>query len=93
MSRIKVYDTYTEIINGLFIDIPVPDDIIAQLRPRIIGADTNNPSNREISLFTNEERMRQFNRAVQEEMHRQFVNMSEQELIQYFDRISQEEEN
>ena len=22
MSRIKVYDTYTEIINGLFIDIP-----------------------------------------------------------------------
>ena len=92
MSRIKVYDTYTEIINGLFIDNPVPDDIIAQLRPRIIGADTNNPSNREISLFTNEERMRQFNIAMQEVMHRQIVNMSEQ-LIQYFDRISQEEEN
>ena len=99
MSRIKVYDTYTEIINGLFIDIPdeeftfLPDDLITQLRPRIIGADTNNPSNREISLFTNEERMRQFNIAMQEEMHRQIVNMSEQELIQYFDRISQEEEN
>ena len=37
MSRIKVYDTHTEIINGLFIDIPdeeftfLPDELITQL--------------------------------------------------------------
>ena len=99
MSRIKVYDTYTEIINGLFIDIEDKKDSIAKdnlketLDFKARRADTNNPSNREISLFTNEERMRQFNRAMQEEMHRQIVNMSEEEIIQYFDRISQEEEN
>lgn len=28
MSRIKVYDTHTEIINGLFIDIPASRNII-----------------------------------------------------------------
>jgi len=98
MSRIKVYDTYTEIINGLFIDIEDKKDSIAKnnlkesLESVIVGADMNSPSNREVTLFIREEGMRQFI-AMQEEMHRQIVNMSEQELIQYFDRISQEEEN
>ena len=99
MSRIKVYDTYTEIINGLFIDIEDKKDSIAKdnlketLDFKARRAGMNSPSNREVTLFVSEERMRQFNIAMQEEMHRQIVNMSEQELIQYFDRISQEEEN
>jgi len=99
MSRIKVYDTYTEIINGLFIDIEDKKDSIAKdnlketLDFKARRAGMNSPSNREVTLFVSEEGMRQFNIAMQEEMHRQIVNMSEQELIQYFDRISQEEEN
>ena len=99
MSRIKVYDTYTEIINGLFINIEDKKDSIAKdnlketLDFKARRADMNSPSNREVTLFVSEEGMRQFNIAMQEEMHRQIVNMSEQELIQYFDRISQEEEN
>ena len=99
MSRIKVYDTYTEIINGLFIDIEDKKDSIAKdnlketLDFKARRAGMNSPSNREVTLFISEEGMRQFNIAMQEEMHRQIVNMSEQELIQYFDRISQEEEN
>ena len=98
MSRIKVYDTYTEIINGLFIDIEDKKDSIAKdnlketLDFKARRAGMNSPSNREVTLFISEEGMRQFI-AMQEEMHRQIVNMSEQELIQYFDRISQEEEN
>ena len=98
MSRIKVYDTYTEIINGLFIDIEDKKDSIAKdnlketLDFKARRAGMNSPSNREVTLFVSEEGMRQFI-AMQEEMHRQIVNMSEQELIQYFDRISQEEEN
>ena len=99
MSRIKVYDTYTEIINGLFIDIEDKKDSIAKdnlketLDFKARRAGMNSPSNREVTLFVSEEGIRQFNIAMQEEMHRQIVNMSEQELIQYFDRISQEEEN
>ena len=98
MSRIKVYDTYTEIINGLFIDIEDKKDSIAKdnlketLDFKARRAGMNSPFNREVTLFISEEGMRQFI-AMQEEMHRQIVNMSEQELIQYFDRISQEEEN
>ena len=99
MSRIKVYDTHTEIINGLFIDTEnkkhsiTKNDIEEVLQSVIGGADMNRSSNREVTLFFNEEGMRQFNRAMQEEIHTQFTDMSEQELIQYFDRISQEEEN
>ena len=99
MSRIKVYDTYTEITNGLFIDTEnkkhsiVKNDIQEVLQSVIGGADMTRSSDREITLFINGQQMRQFNRAMQEEIHTQFTDMSEQELIQYFDRISQEEEN
>ena len=99
MSRIKVYDTYTEIINGLFIDIEDKKDSIAKdnlketLDFKARRAGMNSPSNREVTLFVSEEGIRQFNIAMQEEMHRQIVNMSEEEPIRYFDRISQEEEN
>lgn len=99
MSRIKVYDTHTEIINGLFINTEnekhsiIKNDIEKVLQSVIGGADMNRSSDIEITLFCNEEGMRQFNRAMQEEIHTQFTDMSEQELIQYFDRISQEEEN
>ena len=99
MSRIKVYDTHTEIINGLFIDTEnkkhsiTKNDIEEVLQSVIGGADMNRSSNREVTLFFNEEGMRQFNRAVQEEAYRQVTNMTEEEIIQYFDRISQEEEN
>ena len=99
MSRIKVYDTHTEIINGLFIDTEnkkhsiVKNDIQEVLQSVIGGADMNRSSNREITLFISEQGIRQFNRTMQEEIHTQFTDMSEQELIQYFDRISQEEEN
>jgi len=99
MSRIKVYDTYTEIINGLFIDIEDKKDSIAKdnlketLDFKARRAGMNSPSNREVTLFISEEGMRQFNRAMQEQMYTQLTNMSEEQLIQYFDRISQEEEN
>lgn len=99
MSRIKVYNTHTEITNGLFINTEnkkhsiVKNDIQEVLQSVIGGADINRSSNREITLFISEQGMRQFNRAMQEEILTQFTDMSEQELIQYFDRISQEEEN
>ena len=87
MSRIKVYNTHTEITNGLFIDTEnkkppiIKKDIEEVLQFEIGGADMTRSSDREITLFINGQEMRQF------------TNMSEQELIQYFDRISQEEEN
>ncbi len=99
MSRIKVYDTHTEITNGLFIDTEnkkhsiVKNDIQEVLQFVIGGADMTRSSNREITLFISGQGIRQFNRTMQEEIHTQFTDMSEQELIQYFDRISQEEEN
>ena len=99
MSRIKVYNTHTEITNGLFIDTEnkkhsiIKNDIQEVLQSVIGGADMNRSSDREITLSISEQGMRQFNRAMQEEIHTQFTDMSEQELIQYFDRISQEEEN
>ena len=96
MSRIKVYDTHTEIINGLFIDIENEKSYITKnnIEELLIEVfDTNNPSDREVVLYSGPEGLRQFNRAMQEEAYRQVTNMSEQELIQYFDRISQEEEN
>ena len=87
MSRIKVYNTHTEITNGLFIDTEnkkhsiIKNDIQEVLQFEIGGADMTRSSDREITLFINGQEMRQF------------TDMSEQELIQYFDRISQEEEN
>ena len=99
MSRIKVYNTHTEITNGLFIDTEnkkppiIKKDIEEVLQYVIGGADMTRSSDREITLFINGQQMRQFNRAMQEEIHTQFTDISEQELIQYFDRISQEEEN
>ena len=96
MSRIKVYDTHTEIINGLFVDIEnekssITKNDIEEILVKI--TDTNNTSDREIILYSSLERLTQFNRAMQKTVYRQTTNMSEQELIQYFDRISQEEEN
>lgn len=79
MSRIKVYNTHTEITNGLFIDTE-------NKKHSIIKNDIQ-------EVLQSVKGMRQFNRAMQEEIHTQFTDMSEQELIQYFDRISQEEEN
>lgn len=57
MSRIKVYNTHTEIINGLFIDTEnkkhsiVKNDIQEVLQFVIGGADMNRSSDREITLF------------------------------------------
>lgn len=96
MSRIKVYDTHTEITNGLFIDIEDEKDYITKndIEEILIKiTDTNNTSDGEVIFYSSSEGLRQFNRAVQEAAYRQTTNMSEQELIQYFDRISQEEEN
>ena len=78
MSRIKVYDTHTEITNGLFIDTE-------NKKHSIIKNDIQ-------EVLQSVKGIRQFNKAMQEEIHTQFTDMSEQELIQYFDRISQEEE-
>ena len=97
MNRIKTYDAYTEITNGLFVDIEDKKDYITKndieelLKSTIGGADIINSSNREVVLFSSAEGARQFNRAIQEEAYTQSINMSEEELIQYFDRISQEE--
>ena len=63
MNRIKVYDTHTEIINGLFVDIKdekeyiTKNDIEELLKSTIGGADMNSPSNREVTLFISEEGM------------------------------------
>ena len=85
MSRIKVYDTHTEIINGLFIDIPdeAPFIIGTGLQGNyVVGFDPIDlPDTITVTRNPNEETSHQLR------------NMSEQELIQYFDRISQEEEN
>ena len=85
MNRIKVYDTHTEIINGLFIDIEDKKDSIAKdnlketlketLDFKARRAGMNSPSNREVTLFISEEGMRQFNIAMQEQMYTQLTNM------------------
>ena len=102
MSRIKVYDTHTEIINGLFIDIPDEEFEAAYLRqsdgpdfdeaPFIIGI---SPQGNYIVGFDpiDVPDTITVTRNPNEETSHQLRNMSEQELIQYFDRISQEEEN
>ena len=103
MSRIKVYDTHTEIINGLFIDIPDEEftfllknlNIIPRVQieaPFIIGT---SPQGNYIVGFDPIDLPDTVavTRNPNEETSHQLRNMSEQELIQYFDRISQEEEN
>ena len=76
MSRIRTYTTYTEVTNGLFIDIPneeftfLPDDLVTQFRPILTGTASEVPSNREITFMTGVEGMRQFQRAIEEEVYR-----------------------
>ena len=89
MSRIKVYDTHTEIINGLFIDIPDEEFTFFDEVPFIIGT---SPQGNYIAGFDLPDTIA-VTRNPNEETSHQLRNMSEQELIQYFDRISQEEEN
>ena len=84
MSRIKVYDTHTEITNGLFIDIPDFNEA-----PFVIGF---SPQGNYIIGFDLPDTVAVTHNPNEETSH-QLRNMSEQELIQYFDRISQEEEN
>ena len=73
MSRIRTYTTYTEVTNGLFIDIPdkefifLPDDLVTQFRPILTGTAGEVPSDREITFMTSVEGMRQFQRAIEEE--------------------------
>ena len=72
MSRIRTYTTYTEVTNGLFIDIPneeftfLPDDLVTQFRPILTGTASEVPSDREITFMTGVEGMRQFQRAIEE---------------------------
>ena len=72
MSRIRTYTTYTEVTNGLFIDIPdeeltfLPDDLVTQFRPILTGTANEVPSDREITFMTGVEGMRQFQRAIEE---------------------------
>lgn len=76
MSRIRTYTTYTEVTNGLFIDIPdeeltfLPDDLVTQFRPILTGTANEVPSDREITFMTGVEGMRQFQRAIEEEVYR-----------------------
>ena len=73
MSRIRTYTTYTEVTNGLFVDIPdeeftlLPDDLVTQFRPILTGTVSEVPSDREITFMTSVEGMRQFQRAIEEE--------------------------
>ena len=95
MSRIKTYDTYTEIPNGLFVDIENEKANI-----QFIDHESGNMIRDEAEGMT----MEQFEAAspitnnvtrernLNEGIWHQLRNMSEQETIQYFDRISQEEE-
>ena len=94
MSKVKIYDTYTETINGLFVDIEnekssITKNDIEDLLIKVF--DTNNTSDGEVILYSSSEGLRQFNRAIQEEAYTQSINMTEEELIQHFDRISNEE--
>ena len=84
MSRIRTYTTYTEVTNGLFVDI---EEISIKI------TDINNTSDGEIIIDSSLEGLRQFNRVMQEAAYIQTIDMSERETIQYLDRISQEQEN
>ena len=84
MSRIRTYTTYTEVTNGLFVDI---EEISIKI------TDINNTSDGEVIIDSSLEGLRQFNRVMQEAAYIQTIDMSERETIQYLDRISQEQEN
>lgn len=84
MTRTKVYDTHTEIINGLFIDTEnekssITKNDIEELLIEI--ADIDRISNREVTLFSSAEGMRQFNRAIQEEAYRQPIGYETRDFI------------
>ena len=107
MSRIKVYDTHTEIINGLFIDIPDEEftflsenlNIIPRVQRQVRVPASRNIIRDEAEGLTMEQFEASYprtnntttERALNEEIWHQVRNMSEEETIQYFDRISQEE--
>ena len=84
MSRIRTYTTYTEVTNGLFVDI---EEISIKI------TDINNTFDGEVIINSSLEGLRQFNRVMQEAAYIQTIDMSERETIQYLDRISQEQEN
>ena len=107
MSRIIRHSNYTEITNGLFMEIVdkeftfVKQDGILKRIQDIEEADHIVFEEIPMVFETSREGYSDFSRALLEESRRlsaqsrptRFYNMSEQELIQYFDRISQEEEN
>ena len=76
MSRIKTYTTYTEVTNGLFVDIPdeeftfLPDDLVTQMRPILVGTAGDIPSDREIAIMTGRDGYIEFQRAMEREMWR-----------------------
>ena len=85
MSRIKVYDTHIEIINGLFIDIPDGPDFDEV--PFIIGT---SPQGNYIAGFDPIDLPDTITvtRNPNEETSHQLRNMSEEEIINYFDTLS-----
>ena len=107
MSRIKTYTTYTEVTNGLFVDIPDEKFLFIETNMNE-GLHTifGNPfelveprqRDRQMVVHTNSEGMRQFQQALEQEVNIQILdmnsvaNMSEAETIQYLDRISEENE-
>ena len=107
MSRIIRHSNYTEITNGLFMEIADKEFTFAEqdgALKRIQDIEEAVHSvfeERPMFFVTTGEEYSDFSRALLEGSRRlsaqsrptRFYNMSEQELIQYFDRISQEEEN
>ena len=95
MSKIKTYDTYTEIPNGLFRDIENEKNLtlkdgIEEVLKSIVERDNIIYSpDREMIFFSSAEGARQFNRAVQEEISAQ-LNGNEASFIVGSDPISDE---
>ena len=107
MSRIIRHSNYTEITNGLFMEIADKEFTFAKqdgVLKRIQDIEEAVHSvfeERPMFFVTTGEEYSDFSRALLEGSRRlsaqsrptRFYNMSEEEIIQYFDRISQEEEN
>ena len=107
MSRIIRQSNYTEITNGLFMEIADKEFTFAEqdgVLRRIQDVEEAVHSvfeERPMFFVTTGEEYSDFSRALLEGSRRlsaqsrptRFYNMSEEEIIQYFDRISQEEEN
>ena len=106
MSRIKVYDTHTEIINGLFIDIPDEEFTLGITREQFEAAylrQSDGPDFDEVPfIIGTSPHVLGFDpidlpdtitvtRNPNEETSHQLRNMSEQEILNYLDQISQEE--